>query len=194
MNITNETELESSRLKLRRPTTKDAQDIFSIYASDPDVTKYLLFTPHKTIQDTIDFINLSDKQWEKKEWYNFVIIEKQDSKLIGGCGFGFTVEGKDDVARIGYLLAKEHWNQGYATEACMKMIEFAKELGVRQLVSPVHPENKASIRVLEKCGFQEDIDARETLFFPNLEEKVELVGLSRSLSMSTPPPDLIWEG
>ncbi|KAL7515167.1 hypothetical protein ACHAXN_012569 [Cyclotella atomus] len=193
MSITNQIELESSRLKLRRPTKTDAQDIFSIYASDPDVTKYLLFAPHKTIQETLDFITLSDKQWENKERYNFVIVKKEDSKLIGGIGFGFTDENKD-VARIGYLLSKEHWSQGYATEACLRMIEFAKESGVRKLVSPIHPENKASIRVLEKCGFQEDVDAKETLFLPNLEEKVQLVGLSRSLSMSTPPPNLIWEG
>lgn len=186
-------ELESTRLKLRRPTINDAEDIFSIYACDPVVTKFLLFKPHKTIQDTLDFIHLSEEQWANKEWYSLVIITKEDNKLIGGIGLGFTYDTKD-TARIGFVLGKGEWGKGYATEACMKMIEFAKDLEVRKLVAPIHPDNLASIRVLEKCGFQEDAAASETMFMPNLDEKVKLVGLSRSLSMSTPPPDLIWEG
>ena len=112
-------------------------------------------------------------------------------KLIGGIGLGFDYEC--DVARIGYALAKKEWRKGYATEACQAMIEVAKQCGVRQLRAPVHPQNRASMRVLKKCGFQVDSRASETLFMPNLNENVKLVGLSRSLSFSAPPPTLTSE-
>ena len=64
-------------------------------------------------------------------------------------------------------------------------------------MAPVHPENLASMRVLEKCGFQEDEKASETLFLPNLNDgkgdTVKCVGFSRLLSFSEPPPGLILE-
>jgi ribosomal-protein-alanine N-acetyltransferase len=192
MSSAKELMLESTRLIMRPPTSKDADDIFA-YASDSNITKYLLFAPHKSLEDTIEFIRLSEKQWEKREARTFVILSKTDGRLIGVTGLTFDCDSKD-TARIGYVLAKDKWGKGYATEACMRIIDYAKEIGVRRLVAPMHPDNIASIRVLEKCGFQEDSDASETYFLPNLNEQVKHVGLSRSLSMSTPPPDLIWDG
>jgi RimJ/RimL family protein N-acetyltransferase len=75
------------------------------------------------------------------------------------------------------------------------MIELAMEYGITKLIVPVHPDNLRSIRVLEKCGFQEDEDTSESLVLPNLDEssKVKLVGFARSLSLSEPPPTLTWE-
>ena len=148
MNKTNDPVLETERLLMRRPTKDDASAIFNSYASDPDVTKYLRFSPHKTLQDTHDFIKWSDEQWEKRS-YCFIIVSKEDERIIGGTGLEY-VHGESDEARIGYCLAKNEWGKGYATEACKRIIEFAKENGVHKLVAPVHPENKASIRVMEK--------------------------------------------
>ena len=159
----------------------------------------------------MNFIKWSDELWEKKGGYNFILISKADEgKVIGGVGINF--EGLEDgsskeeeskfeknyptgVARIGYCIAKDEWGKGYATEACKKMIEVAIEVGMTKLVAPVHPNNLGSVRVLEKCGFQEDEAANETLVLPNLNEskKVKLVGFARSLSLSEPPPTLTWE-
>jgi ribosomal-protein-alanine N-acetyltransferase len=197
--------LQTERLILRRPTKDDANAIFfSSYPTDPEVTKYLLFPPHKSIQDTLKFIEWSDEVW-KDGGFNFIILSKADEgKVIGGVGISRT-EVKDSnkseknyptgVARVGYCIARDEWGKGYATEACKKMIELAMEHGITKLVAPVHPDNLRSIRVLEKCGFQEDEGTSETLVLPNLNEsrKVKLVGFARSLSLSEPPPTLTWE-
>ena len=185
-------DLETERLIIRRPTIDDADGIFT-HTNDPIVTKYLLFKPHKSIEETLDFIRLSFEEWEKKKRYGFVVLSKADSRIIGGIGLAFD-DDKEGVARLGYFLGQKEWGKGYATEACMKMIEFAKESGVKHLISPMHPENIASIRVMEKCGFQEDSAATETLFMPNIGGTVKLVGLSRAMSMSVPPSNSIWEG
>jgi ribosomal-protein-alanine N-acetyltransferase len=201
--------LHTERLLLRRPTVEDANAIFSSYPTQKDVTKYLLFPPHNSIQDTLNFIQWSDEQWEKEGGgYNFIICSKaEEGKVIGSVGLNFEgMDGSEEpkagleqkypagVARVGYCIAKDEWGKGYATEACKKIIELATEVGITKLVVPVHPDNLASIRVLEKCGFQEDATAGETLVLPNLgKDKVKLVGLARSLSLSTPPPTLTWE-
>ena len=196
--------LHTERLLLRRPTAQDANAIFST-CTQKDVTKYLLFPPHISIHDTLNFIQWRDEQWEKKGGYHFIVCSKaDDGRVIGGVGL--SVERLDEgskesdkypvgVARIGYYIAKEQWGKGYATEACKKMIELAVEVGITKLVAPVHPDNLASIRVLEKCGFQEDAMTCETMvLFPNLgKEKSTLVGFVRSLSLSDPPPTLTWE-
>lgn len=207
--------LQTERLILRRPTKDDANAIFfSSYPTDPEVTKYLLFPPHKSIQDTLKFIEWSDEVW-KDGGFNYIIVSKAgEGKVIGGVGIIFgkldvgssssRSEEKDSkseknypagVARVGYCIARDEWGKGYATEACKKMIELAMEQGIAKLVAPVHPDNLKSIRVLEKCGFQEDEDTSESLVLPNLDgrSKVKLVGFARSLSLSEPPPTLTWE-
>ena len=194
-------QLHTERLLLRRPTVEDANAIFSSYPTQKEVTKYLLFPPHESIQDTLNFIQWSDEQWEKKGGYNFILCSKADEGRVIG-GVGLYLEGLDDgsdesklpagVARVSYYIVKEQWRKGYATEACKKMIELAIEVGITKLVAPVHPDNLASIRVLEKCGFQEDAMVCEMLVLPNL-RKENLVGFGRSLSLSDPPPTLTWE-
>ncbi|HKE95494.1 MAG TPA: GNAT family N-acetyltransferase, partial [Povalibacter sp.] len=71
-----------------------------------------------------------------------------------------------DVAMTGYVLARDAWGQGYATEALQAMIELARQLGLRRLYALCHVEHVASRRVLEKCGLR----AQSTLQnpFPNL--------------------------
>jgi ribosomal-protein-alanine N-acetyltransferase len=54
---------------------------------------------------------------------------------------------------VAYLLSKRVWSHGYATEAARAAIQFGFETaGLQQIIGLVHPDNVASIRVLEKCG------------------------------------------
>lgn len=211
--------LQTERLILRRPTIQDAQAIFSSHPTptsqkDDTQSSELLFPPPNSIQDTLNFIQSSNEQWEKKMGYVFIVCSKVDGgSVIGGVGLSLakSLTGVDDdngsaefksksklpegVARVEYYIKKEQWHKGYATEAVKKMIDFASEIGVTKLVAKVEPDNLASIRVLEKCGFQEEDGMEsEMLALSDLgKEKVKLVGFGRSLSLSDPPPTLTWE-
>jgi len=68
-------------------------------------------------------------------------------------------------AEIGYWIAEQHWGKGIATEAVAKMTEriFAGEEIVR-LCAPVYSPNKASMRVLEKCGYSLEAIHRKAVF------------------------------
>mmetsp|Transcript_23764 Transcript_23764/g.70263 ORF Transcript_23764/g.70263 Transcript_23764/m.70263 type:complete len:90 (+) Transcript_23764:410-679(+) len=69
---------------------------------------------------------------------------------------------------VGYCLAHDAWGEGYATEVCKRMMDLAKGYGVHELIRPVYLKNTASCRVLHKCGFQEDTEAEECMYLPNL--------------------------
>ncbi len=68
----------------------------------------------------------------------------------------------------GYVLARDVWGHGYATEALQAMVDLSERLRLRRLYAPVHLDNRASARVLEKCGFTLDAGWSEATTFPNL--------------------------
>lgn len=74
----------------------------------------------------------------------------------------------------GYVLAREVWGQGLATEALTAVVEIARTIGLHGLYAVCHPDHNASIRVLEKCRFIRDESAVTTMTFPNLEGAVEI--------------------
>ncbi|MBL7829275.1 MAG: GNAT family N-acetyltransferase [Saprospiraceae bacterium] len=88
--------------------------------------------------------------------YGVWIMELKTDHTVVGYGVVRHVEftpGKE--IEIGYIVAREYWGKGFATEASRAMIAYAeKQLGVQELVAYTSEENTGSNRVLEKCGFQ----------------------------------------
>ena len=80
----------------------------------------------------------------------FAILLKNTGELIGSIGLG----GDDrETPFVGYWIGRPHWRQGYATEALMGLIEYARWLGIHTLRADTFPNNPASARVLTKAGF-----------------------------------------
>ena len=68
----------------------------------------------------------------------------------------------------GYVLAKDAWGLGYATEALRAMVDLSWQLDVDWLFALCHPDHRASMHVLEKCGFVRDSGWNRPVEFPNL--------------------------
>ena len=68
--------IETARLVLRRPGGADAEAIFSSYASDPEVTRYLAWPRHLTIEATRRFLEFSDDEWTRWPAGPYVIEER----------------------------------------------------------------------------------------------------------------------
>jgi RimJ/RimL family protein N-acetyltransferase len=158
-------QIETPRLILVQPTIKDAAEIYGRYASDPEVTRYLAWPRHHSISDTEAFLNFSASQWERWPAGAYLIRSCHDGRLLGGTGLGF--EAPTRVV-TGYVLAKDAWGLGYATEALAAVTELARRLGVPRLSAFCHPDHRPSCRVLEKCGFVRDPDWTTQAEFPNL--------------------------
>jgi RimJ/RimL family protein N-acetyltransferase len=163
--------IESPRLVLRRPRGDDASRIFARYASDPEVTRLLSFRTHRTVQDTEAFLAWSDSEWERWPAGPYLVEGRLEElpggagALLGSTGLAFETPTR---AATGYVLARDAWGRGFATEALREMAALARALGVIRLYALCHPEHHASLRVLEKNGFAREGTLRRYAELPNL--------------------------
>ena len=156
---------DTARLTLVSPSASDSAEVFQRYASDPEVTRFLGWPRHRTIADTDAFLKFSDAEWERWPAGPYLLRSRADNQLLGATGLGFESAEK---AITGYVLARDAWGQGYATEALRAMVEVARGVGVGRLSALCHPQNLASWRVLEKCGFACDGHWSGQTEFPNI--------------------------
>jgi len=153
------------RLLLRRPTLDDAPVIFDRYAGDRDVTRWLGWPRHLSVTETEAFIKWSDQSWSTTPAGPYLIFARQGGQLLGSTGLDIETPWR---ATTGYVLARDAWGQGYATEATFAMAELADALELRRLYAICHVEHRASARVLQKAGFQREGVLRRYIVFPNL--------------------------
>jgi ribosomal-protein-alanine N-acetyltransferase len=151
---------------LRRPVRDDASSIFDRYASDPDVCHYLSWPLHRTVEDTLAFLQFSDSEWSKWPAGPYLMFALDDGRLLGSTGLAFDIP---DRSAAGYVLAKDSWGQGYATEAMLAMRQLCTDLNVSRLYACCHPDHIASRRVLEKSGLLLEPNHSHQLIFPNID-------------------------
>lgn len=140
--------LKSDRLILRPFTMDDIRDVY-LYANDPKVTEYLTWEPHENILETEQIIN------------NFYIgsngiyaIELESEQRCIGC-MDLRLDIENNKASFGFVLNSNYWNQGYMSESLLLTLEFVfTKLKLNRVESTYYLENKASGRVMEKCGMK----------------------------------------
>jgi RimJ/RimL family protein N-acetyltransferase len=157
--------IETERLLMRRPRLSDADSIFARYASDPEVTRFMAFPRHRSLEDTRAFLEWSEAEWGRWPAGPYLIEAREGGTLLGSTGFAFETPRR---AATGYVLARDAWGLGYATEALGAVVAAARPLGVRRLYALCHPDHEASAHVLEKCGFVREAILRRHSVFPNL--------------------------
>ena len=140
--------LETERLLLRRPQEGDATPIFERYAQDPEVTRFLIWKPHRDLNESHEFIQRCERVWTEGTAYPWVIIRKSDHLLLGM----IELRPEGHKAEFGYVLARDAWGRGYMTEAVRRVV--ASALGEPQMWrvwAYCQVQNIASARVLEKA-------------------------------------------
>lgn len=157
--------IQTPRLVLRRPRPEDAEAIFARYASDPEVTRYVGWPVHASVEDTRQFLAFAAAEWEHWPAGPYLVHARAGGTLLGGTGLAFETTQR---AMTGYVLARDAWGRGYATEALQAMTDLAPSCGVRRLYAICHTEHAASSRVLEKGGFTREGVLRRHSIFPNL--------------------------
>ena len=148
--------LETPRLILRPFKETDAEALYDHWASDDEVTKYLMWSTHK--DDSISKFILSDwiKRYEQKAFYQWAITLKSYGDEPIGC-IGVTNKMNDiiQMAHIGYCIGKQWWNQGITSEALKHVMGFLfEEVGVQRIESRHDPKNPSSGAVMKKCGMK----------------------------------------
>jgi ribosomal-protein-alanine N-acetyltransferase len=157
---------ETERLVLRKPRLADAEAMFSRYASDVDVSRYLAWHLHRSPEVTRSFLEFSDSEWDRWPAGPYLVESREDGRLLGGTGFSFETRYR---ASTGYVLARDAWGKGYATEAVKAIVDLSATLGLARLYALCHVDHDRSARVLERTGFTKEGVLRSYLEFPNLQ-------------------------
>ena len=150
-------EIETSRLRLRMFTPGDL-DALSQITGDPEVMRYLGTSGARSREKTKNTIDAILRHWEEHGFGIWAVEHKADQRLIGWCGLQMLE--KTPEIEIAYLLARDYWNQGLATEAGRAAIEYGfNGLKLERIVAIALPENVGSSRVMEKIGMKYERDA-----------------------------------
>lgn len=143
--------LETERLILRKLEIADAKDVFE-YARNPEVTKYMTWETHKSIEDAEGFINWTLERYKKDEAGEWGIELKETGRIIGAMGF-VQLDLQNSCGVLGYALSKDYWGKGIMTEAVRRLIRFCFEEMKLNRIEAIHAsENEASGRVMQKAG------------------------------------------
>lgn len=155
---------ETERLQMRLPIIEDADSIFEQYAQDEDVTRYLIWPPHKSIEDTKDFLKRCQTSWSSDSDFPWAIIRKEDNILVGMVGIRINEHG----VNLGYLLGKQFWHQGYMIETLKPIIDWAfSQDEIYRVWAFCDVENTSSASLLEKAGLQREGVLRRWIVLPN---------------------------
>ena len=146
-------ELETPRLFLRAMRVRDTEDMYA-YAKDTEVTRYLLWIPHKSPDYTRSYLEYLAGRYRLGQHYEWAMVSKADGHMIGTCGFS-RIECPHNAAEIGYVLNPAYWGQGLVAEAAERVLRFGFDvLGLHRVEARYMVGNDASRRVMEKLGMR----------------------------------------
>ncbi len=145
----NEVTLETERLIMRMWRESDF-DEYAELCADPEVMRFLggkVFDRTEAWRQMASMIG----HWYLRGYGIWAVEEKESGRLAGRIGC-INPEGWPGF-EVGWTLRREFWGKGYATEAARRALEYGfNELDRAHIISLIHPENRASIRVAERLG------------------------------------------
>jgi [ribosomal protein S5]-alanine N-acetyltransferase len=146
--------LETGRLLLRPWRVAEAVVLHELWTErDPRVPPHRRIDAdgHPTVRDLEDWIRISQPSST-----GLLAVERKVARdVIGYCGLIDSGRGSDREPELAFELLRRVWRQGYATEASLAVLDWARSSGYERLWATVWEWNTASRRVLAKVGFTE---------------------------------------
>jgi ribosomal-protein-alanine N-acetyltransferase len=154
--------LKTERLILRRFTLDDVEAMFRNWVNDAEVTKYLTWQPHGSIELTRNICISDISKYENLSHYQWAVVLKSLNEPIGGINVVEINESCNCVG-IAYRIGKTWWNQGIASEALSTIIKFLfKQVGVNRIAATHDSRNPNSGKVMQKCGMKYEGTMRQS--------------------------------
>jgi RimJ/RimL family protein N-acetyltransferase len=149
--------LETERLELRPLTLRDLDDMTSMLG---DAEALRFWGEPLDREGARHWIERNLARYEVDRFGRCAVILRATGELVGDCGLITTmVEGQSEV-ELGWIVRREHWGNGIATEAAARWRDFAFDtLRLERIVSMIGAENVASRRVAEKLGMKVEREA-----------------------------------
>jgi ribosomal-protein-alanine N-acetyltransferase len=157
--------LKTPRLRLRKVKFEDAEAIFREYAQDPEVTRYVSWQAHQSLDETRAYVRSCLLAWDTGKAFNWVVESREESRLMG------MIVARVNPAKweLGFVLARRHWGCGYMTEAVKAVIDWAQRRGgIYRVWAVCDIDNGASARVMEKAGMRREGILKRWSIHPNI--------------------------
>jgi RimJ/RimL family protein N-acetyltransferase len=160
-------ELRTARTLLRPLNINDIETVH-VYASDIENTRYMMWLPNTTKEETTRFVTSVTQEWQKENprFYEFAVI--LDGQHIGAVSV-YVSENRRE-GELGWILNKKYWGKGYATEAAGAVKDFALSvLKVEKLTAHCDCRNVNSYKLMERIGLVLEND-KGTRTYPKTQE------------------------
>lgn len=165
LNFTPFPTLTTERLTLRRVVATDVPALFQL-RSNPALMRYVPRPLARTPEDAAAVLAMIDAGLEANERINWgITLTSAPDELLGVIGYvRFLPESHR--AEVGYMLRAEQHGQGLTREALTAVVDYGfRTLGLHSVEAVIHPDNVASRRLAERCGFVQEAHFRDYQFF-----------------------------
>ena len=152
MNHMGTVKIETNRLILRRFTVKDVNAMYKNWASEDEVTKYLTWPTHTSVDVTHKVLEEWIPQYSETDYYNWAIELREIGEPIGNITAG-KLDDEKASAFLGWCLGTRWWGQGIMPEAARAVLQYLfAEVEYNRIAAKHDSENVKSGRVMQKIG------------------------------------------
>ena len=160
MNSTTLPIINTPRLVLRWISEDDVDSLFEIF-SDPQVMRYWSSAPLANREAAADLQREIAEGNESDRMFKWGVALRDSNTVIGTATL-FNLSLDNGRAELGYAMGSAYWGKGYMNEALNALVSHSFDvMELRRLEADVDPRNAASIRTLERLGFQREGFLRE---------------------------------
>jgi RimJ/RimL family protein N-acetyltransferase len=148
------------------PQPSDAAGLFESYTADPRVCHYMVWTPHRSVAETEDFVARCIVAAKEGTRLPYVLVTKErPAEPIGM----LEARPSKHTLELGYVLGTAHWGRGYMHEAVQYLAQWAlADERFFRVQAPCDVDNRPSQRMLEKAGFLREGRHERFILLPNI--------------------------
>ena len=170
--------LPTPRLTLRPLHPDDAPAVYAMH-DDPVTLRYWSTPPWADPKLADELISRDMQAMAEGDYLRLGLQRQSDGRLIGLCTlFAFYLPSRR--CEIGYILAREHWGQGYMHEALDALLDYGfAVLNLNRVEADIDPRNEGSQRTLARLGFAQEGHLRERWIVAGEVSDTHLYGLLR---------------
>ena len=154
MNKAGTQRIETARLILRRFSAEDAQDMYDYWASDPEVTRFLTWPVHSSVDVTKSLLTDWVSRYDDGGYFNWAIEYRETGRVIGNISV-VRMQEEIEAAEIGYCMSRSYWGQGIMPEALKGVMDYLFDvIGFNRVAASHDANNPKSGRVMDKAGMK----------------------------------------
>lgn len=168
-------ELSTKRLNLKPlvATFEFAKELFEIIKNNRDFFKYMPWSDIQKPEQEFDFLRSAERGWKNRTKATHGMFLQKDDSFVGICTM-FNINWENESAEIGYWLNPKYAKQGFMTEAVNAIEQEFLNMGFKRITILANPNNIASCKVAEKCGFEREGLMHSYDFLPTLNQREDI--------------------